>query len=221
MSVQVLDNNMRIFRKLSHLYITPYINEETVGLVKYDFRAIMGDSVVLEPDDNTVNTKDAEFYSSPLFENVQLGAVNFTAVCVDFQNPVIKEIFGFIEDVDGDGVMVAPKDYKDKWVAVEMAFQDLNLPNVVIPKLKLNTKMAINALKTGTAENTIQGRAEAQSFTVYVDDGQGGTDTILGTSTVFFLPVTAQNYDIRSNYGYMLWDNGVAMLWDDGSKVLN
>ena len=81
--------------------------------------------------------------------------------------------------------------------------------------------MAINALKTGTAENTIQGRAEAQSFTVYVDDGQGGTDTILGTSTVFFLPVTAQNYDIRSNYGYMLWDNGVAMLWDDGSKVLN
>ena len=218
MGVKDLGSNMRIFRKLTHLYITPYINEDTVGLTKYDFRAIVADSVVLEPDDNSINTKEAEFYSSPLFENVQLGAVNFTSVCIDFQNDVLKEIFGFVED---DGVLLAPSEYHDRWAVVELEFQDRNLPNVVIPKLKLNTKAVIGTLKTGSAEGTIQGKAEQQSFTVYVDDGQGGTDTVLGTSTVFFLPVNAQNYDVRSDYGYMLWDNNVAMLWDDGSNVLN
>lgn len=212
MSVLELDtNSMRVFKQLKHLYVTPYINEATVGFITYDIRAIVADSVDITQDDHTINSKDSEFTNDPIFENVQIGKFQFSATCVDFQNEIIKQIFQFDEQ---NSILFARNRNKDSWCIIELKFGD-ETPSIVIPKLKLNNKLAIGTFKTGSAEGMIQGTAREQSFTVW-----NGDDTTYGTSSLFFCPYGGK-FNVRSDYGYLLWTSGSRVLWDNSDVIIN
>jgi hypothetical protein len=217
MALKVLDvSSMRVLMSIKRLLITPYISEEVVGFDQYDLRPILGDSTNIEQQDNEVNTKEHEFSVSPLLENVTLGRFDFNAVCIDFQNPILAEMFNW--DIDElTGSAFAPAQYVERWAAIQIDFRDPSVPSIVIPKLKINAKAVIGTLKTGSAEGNIGGTAYEQSFSVF----KNGVETI-GTAPMFLFPPDADAYNIRSDYGYLLWDDGESgALWDNGDRIIN
>lgn len=217
MAVKVLDvSSMRVLMSIERILFTPYISEDVVGFDQYDIRPIVGDSTSVEQQDNELNAKEHEFTANPLLENVNLGRFDFNAVCIDFQNPILAEIFGW--DIDEvTNMAFAPDKYIERWVAIQIDFKNHNTPSIVIPKLKLNARTIIGTLKTGSAEGNIGGTAYEQSFSIF----KNGVETI-GTAPMFLFPSDCDDYNIRSNYGYLLWDDGTSMaLWDNGDRIIN
>lgn len=159
MAVTKLETGM-VFQDAEHLYITPYTDSEgtNLGTDTYDLRAIVADSMSIEQDDNETNSKEWEFGDSPLLENVTLGSFQFSATCIDFQNVVLTKLFGCEEK---NGVIMFPSQYKDLYCAVRITFANSNSKDIIIPKLKMNSKAVIGTLKTGSAEGTISGTAYA------------------------------------------------------------
>lgn len=117
MAVTKLDSGRIVFSNAAYLHVTPYTDEDTMGTTTYDLVNIVGDTLSFTPDDNTVNSKASEFSDSPLFENITLGSVQFAATCIDFQNDVMKNIFGWQEI---GGAIAAPSSYKDIYAVVEV-----------------------------------------------------------------------------------------------------
>lgn len=150
-----LDTNVRTFSNAIGMTIQPYSDNDTLGDTIYDVTEIVADTVSIEPDDNEVNTVDAEFRDTPLFENVTLGQVQFAATCVDFQNAMMKAIFGWSES--GTGVF-APTSYTDLYAAIVVKFTNAD---IVLPKVKMNSKAVIGTLKTGYGEGQLAGTAYA------------------------------------------------------------
>lgn len=181
MAVTTLDSGRIVFSNASHLYVTPYTAEDTIGTSTYDIRAIVADSISIEQDENTVNTKDWEFGSTPLFENIILGNFQFSATCIDFQNDILTELFGCTKDGD---VIMFPSQYDDLYAVVRITFKDSN-KDVIIPKLKLNSRAVIGTLKTGSAEGMLTGTAYS---TVVVS---GSTATAAYETPMVIAPSTA------------------------------
>ena len=200
MSVKVIENGM-VFQDAKNLYITPYTDANTVGDSTYDIRAIVADSMSIEQDDNSVNTKDWEFGDSPLLENTTLGKFQFSATCVDFQNEIMMLLFGYKQLGDGAAddtkIITAPTIYKDLYVAVRIVFEESASKDIIIPKLKLNSKAVIGTLKTGSAEGTISG-------TAYTTTVQGAPASSGGTGpkeeTTMFMAPNAMAEGISSTW---------------------
>lgn len=147
-----------VLSNAQYIHITPYTSEDNIGTQTYDIVDIVSDSLSFTPDDNSVSAKESEFSDMPLFENVILGKYQLAATCIDFQNVVMSAIYGW--ETDNEGNVYAPYDYKDKYVLVEIGFRNTDIV-VVAPKVKLNSKVTIGSLKTGTAEGNIAGTAYA------------------------------------------------------------
>ena len=111
MAATVLDSGRRVFTNLKSILFTPYTDESTIGETTYDLVNIVGDTTSVEQADNDVQTIEHEFSSSPLYEAVTLGDKTFTCECIDFQNDVLKNLFGWVTEDGGDAF--APLDYKD------------------------------------------------------------------------------------------------------------
>lgn len=150
-----LDEGRIVLSNAAYFHVTPYTNEDTIGGTTYDIVNIVADTLSLTPDDNTVNAKEWEFGDTPLFENITLGKIQFAATCIDFQNEVLKAMFGWKEL---GGALVAPNSYKDLYAVAEIGFKNEDTV-VVVPKLKLNSKAIISTLKTGTGEGNLAGTA--------------------------------------------------------------
>lgn len=155
MAVTTLDTGRVIFSNAKYVNFTPYTSEDEIGAVTYDIASIVGDTLSFTPDDNTVNAKESEFKDDPLFESVTLGKYQFAATCIDFQNDIMKEIFGWTTDTTG---AYAPVAYANKYVAIEIGFHDSDIV-VVAPKVKLNSKATLASFKTGTGEGNLAGSA--------------------------------------------------------------
>lgn len=138
-----------------YMVVTPYVSDSEIGTQSYDIVDVVADSLSFTPDDNTVNTKEWEFGDSPLVENITLGKIQFAATCVNFNNTIMEELFGW--KLEG-GNVYAPSSYKDLYVALEVGFKNEGIA-VVVPKLKLNSKAVISTLKTGTGECQLAGTA--------------------------------------------------------------
>ena len=153
----------RVFSNLSKALFTPWVTESTpgsdkkterVGDITYDLADIVADTTSVEQADNEINTIEHEFSSSPLFENVNLGEKTFTTECVDFQNAVLKELFGWETSTQGDAF--APVGYKDLYCLVELHFN--STPDIlVLPKVKLNSRAVIASMKTDVSRANITG----------------------------------------------------------------
>lgn len=183
MAVTKLDSGRIVLSNAAYLHVTPYTDEDTIGTTTYDIVNIVGDTLSFTPDDNTVNEKPWEFGDAPLFENITLGKTQFAATCIDFQNDVMKVLFGWKEI---GGALAAPSTYKDLYAVVEVGFQNESTV-LVVPKLKLNSKAVISTLKTGTGEGQLAGTAYAADITI----GEATDD-----SPMLFLPEEVTTYTI-------------------------
>lgn len=191
MAVTTLDTGRLVFSNAKYVNFTPYTNEDEIGAVTYDIASIVGDTLSFTPDDNTVNAKESEFKDDPLFESVTLGKYQFAATCIDFQNDIMKEIFGWETDTTG---AYAPVAYANKYVAIEIGFHDSEAV-VVAPKVKLNSKATLASFKTGTGEGNLAGTAYSSEVNTkpcpiaFVKVSTDTTYTIKsGTATKTFKP---------------------------------
>lgn len=119
MAKQKMDTGVITLSNAIGMEITPYVSNDGVlelGDTTYDITEIVADTVSITPDDNEVNTVDAEFRDTPLFENVTLGQVQFAATCTDFQNDMMKAIFGWTEHTEYKSVSVSGFTTKDDYV---------------------------------------------------------------------------------------------------------
>lgn len=183
MAVKTLDDGRIVLSNADYFHVTPYVKEDELGTQTYDIVNIVADTLSFTPDDNTVNAKEWEFGDTPLFENITLGKIQFAATCIDFQNDVLKTLFGWQEV---GGALVAPNGYKDLYAVVEVGFKNEDV-KVVVPKLKLNSKAVISTLKTGTGEGMLAGTAYNQEMTIGSDEAE---------TPMAFLGETATTYTI-------------------------
>lgn len=159
------DTGRIICSNAAYVHITPWENEDGFGAspVTYDVVDIVGDSLSFTPDDNTVNAKESEFKDDPLFENIALGKYQLAGTCIDFQNDVMKAIYGWY--VDGNGNAYAPNGYKDRFATIEIGFRNEDVV-LVAPKVKLNTKATFSTFKTGSSEGSLAGTAYSDALKV-------------------------------------------------------
>ena len=150
----VIDSGRRVFSNLKYLYFTPWTDEATLGEDTYDLVNIVGDTTSSEQDENEVNEIAHEFSNEPLYENINLGKKNFSTECIDFQNDVVKELFGW--ETDENGNAFAPITYKPLYCKIEMGFNSTD-DVIVLPKVKLNSRAVIASMKTDAAKGNITG----------------------------------------------------------------
>lgn len=154
MATTVLDAGRRVFANLKYLYFTPWTDESTLGSTTYDLVNIVGDTTSVEQDENEINELPHEFSSENLYENVTLGKKNFATECIDFQNDVLKQLFGW--EVGEGGDAFAPITYKDLYCKIEMGFNSTD-DVIVLPKVKLNSRAVIASMKTDASRGNIAG----------------------------------------------------------------
>lgn len=159
------DTGRIVCSNAAYVHITPWENEDGFGAspVTYDVVDIVGDSLSFTPDDNTVNAKESEFKDDPLFENITLGKYQLAGTCIDFQNDVMKAIYGW--EVDEGGNAYAPNGYKDRFATIEIGFRNEDVV-LVAPKVKLNTKATFSTFKTGSSEGSLAGTAYSDALKV-------------------------------------------------------
>lgn len=174
----------------AYVHITPWQNEDTIGAETFDIIDIVGDTLSFTPDDNTVNSKEAEFKDDPLFENITLGKYQFAGTCIDFQNVVMKAIYGW--ETDEAGNAYAPVGYTDKFATIEIGFRNEDVV-VVAPKVKMNSKATFANFKTGSSEGAMAG-------TAYSDTIKAGSSTAKETSLAMLksTSVTPATYTIKT-----------------------
>lgn len=187
MAATVLDAGRRVFTNLKSIIFTPWKSESELGDTSYDLVNIVGDTTSVEQADNDVQTIEHEFSSSPLYESVTLGDKTFSCECIDFQNDVLKNLFGW-DAVEG-GDAFAPLDYKDLYCKVEMQFNSTK-DIVVLPKLKMNSKAVLSSLKTDASRATISGTC----YPAFVKAGEKEVKTdmaIIGSTNASTYSVSA------------------------------
>jgi hypothetical protein len=171
----------RVFANLKHLKFTPWKSEGELGSDSFDLIDIVGDTTSLEQADNEVNELAHEFQTEPLYENVTLGKKTFTTECIDLQNEVLAQLFGWTVD-DTNKIAFAPTAYKDLYCQIEMGFNSTN-DVVVLPKVKLNSRAVFASLKTDASRANITGTC----YSAYVKASSGNAqDTdmaIIGADT--------------------------------------
>ena len=179
-----LDAGRRVFANLKYLYFTPWKSESEAGDTAYDLVNIVADTTNVEQAENDVNALEHEFSNEPLYENINLGDKTFATECIDFQDNVLKELFGW--ETDKDGNMYAPTTYKDLYCQIEMGFNSTN-DVIVLPKVKLNSRAVIASMKTDASRGNITGTC----YTAYVNGKEtdmavikAGTDGVVPTYTV-------------------------------------
>ena len=188
MTTTVLDSGRRVFANLKYLYFTPWTDESTLGDTTYDLVNIVGDTTSNEQAENEVNALDHEFSSEPLYENVTLGAKTFTTECIDFQNDVLKELFGW--ETDEAGNALAPITYKDLYCKVEMGFNSTE-DIIVLPKVKLNSRAILASMKTDASRGNIAGTC----YSAWVKAG-----TLVGeTDMAVVAKANATTYEVSAN----------------------
>lgn len=163
-STTIIDTGKRVFSNLKYLYFRPWTSDSVLGATIYDLVNVVGDSTSVEQADNDVQSLDHEFSNEPLYENIQLGKKTFTCECIDFQNDVLKNLFGW--EVSEGGDAAAPLIYKDLYVLVEMGFNSTD-DVVVLPKVKINSKAVLSSMKTNASRGTITGTC----YSAYVKAG--------------------------------------------------
>lgn len=161
----VVDSGRTVFTGLKYMYITPWVAQaDGTGLElaedTYEIVNIVGDSTSLEQEDNDVQEVEHEFSSTPLYEAVTLGKKTFTAECADYQEKVLVNLFGWekgeVTEGEESDVQYAPTGYKEFYAAIELGFNSTDKV-VVLPKVRLDSKVALASMKTDISRATITG----------------------------------------------------------------
>lgn len=157
MAIKTVDDGRIVFTGLKYMYITPWEKGDdgrlTLSTTTYEIVNIVGDSTSLEQEDNDVTEVEHEFSSTPLYEAVTLGKKTFTAECADYQEDVLVNLFGW-EKVGN--AIAAPSGYKEFFAAIELGFNSTD-EVVVLPKVRMDSKVTLASMKTDISRATISG----------------------------------------------------------------
>lgn len=146
-----LDSGQRRFQDAKGMFITPYDEDGLLGDTTYDIHDIVGDTLSITQDDAEKTEIPWEFGDDNLDENVKLGNKNFTCQCLDFQDDVMKALFG-CEVVKG--ALVFPKEYKDLYVMIRVVFDNVDF---VLPYVKMDAKATMENMRTDIARGDLSG----------------------------------------------------------------
>lgn len=139
------------------------LEEET-----YDIFAIVGDTLSITQDEESTEEVPHEFSDENLEENTTLGDINFTADCTDYQDSMLKQIYGY-KDINGS--LVAPNSYKDRYAMIRITFDHSSgQKDVVLPFVKLNSRPVLEGMRTGTATGQITGIAKSRNIVITVGE---------------------------------------------------
>lgn len=168
-----IDSGKVVFTGLKYMYITPWEKQEDGSFElsdsTYEIVNIVGDTTSLEQEDNESTAIEHEFSGTPLYEAVTLGSRTFTAECADYQKDVLEKLFGW--EVQGSGeseVVYAPSGYETFFAAIELGFNSTDKV-VVLPKVRLDSKVTLASMKTDIGRATISGTA----YQAYAKVGSG------------------------------------------------
>lgn len=186
-SLTTYDANRRVFTNLKYLYFGVWTDESTAPEAYIDLVNIVGDTTTVEQAENEVNELPHEFSSEPLFENINLGKKTFTTECIDFQNPVLKDLFGWKTDDAGNAF--APVTYKDLYCTIEMGFNTTE-DVIVLPKVKLNSRAVLSSMKTDASRGNITGTC----YSAYVTSGS----MIAETDMAVIAKANVESYEISA-----------------------
>ena len=204
MSLIETKTGRKFLRKAESMMLVPYVYDDTDGVEDYvlgsevyDISAVIGDSIVLEQKDGEVEEKFNEFVQSPLVRNVTAGAYDFTAQCLDLQDKVLRALFGAYtaSGTNGvvNGVAALPDDYQLQYAMIRIRFHDINLSDVILPKVQMNSKLLMQQMKTRGSQGNVSGTALSQRVAVIDRDASSPMALQFGSGVVgesTFVPLT-------------------------------
>lgn len=171
MSIVKINSKQVRFQDPTGVIFIPWVSG-VLGGNGYDVHDIVGDTFSLTQDDADRTEIPWEFGDDPLDENVSLGNRNVTMQCLDFQNEIMKNLFGW--DTDTDGFAVAPSQYKDLYCMIILQFEG---KSVVMPKVKMDAKTTLESLRTDIARGELSG--VLYSAPIALDGVDSGMETAL------------------------------------------
>ena len=162
-----LDSGKVLLTNLKYMKVIPYTDEtgDTLGTKSFTFDTLLADSVSVQQDDNTVNSRDSETKDEPALENTILGKYQVAATSLDVQDKILEAMMSWVVGTTDTTVSYAPTSYKPKWCMIIFAFNSTN-KCFVAPKVKLNSKVVIASLKTSSGQIDIAGTAYAGKLTI-------------------------------------------------------
>lgn len=188
-----------IFKDAESMLVMPYVYNSTskdyvLGNDIYDLSAIIGDSIVIEQSEGNTTTKENEFVASPLLMNASGGKYGFTAQILDLQNAVLKALFNALTVSGVEGLAAFNDDYTPLYALIRISFADSGTPDVILPKVQLNSRLFIQQLHTRAGQGNISGTAMACDVCVQ-NSAQAGSllqfsspNTYVVLTPVLFLP---------------------------------
>lgn len=156
-----------VLTNLKYMKVIPYTDDsgDTLGTESFTFDTLLADSVSVQQDDNTVNSRDSETKDEPALENTVLGKYQIAATSLDVQDKILEAMMSWVIGTTDTTVAYAPTAYKPKWCMIIFAFNSTD-KCFVAPKVKLNSKIVIASLKTSSGELQIAGTAYAGKLTI-------------------------------------------------------
>ena len=136
----------------------PETNVWAKGTDGFSLDDIVADTTSISQNDPEINAVDCETRDEPIYENVTLGSYNFSCESGNIDKDILKDGLGY--KVSGAGPTFkayAPDSYKELWAEVEVQF--VNGSSLVLPKVKLSSKIDASSLKTGIVRGVISGTA--------------------------------------------------------------
>ena len=156
--------NQRRFQDPIAMFVTPYVYDADMNLnlgeITYDIHDIVGDTIALTQDDPDTTEIPWEFGDDPLDTNVKAGAKNFTCQCLDFQDDVLKALFGCRVL---NGATIWPTGYEDLYVYIRVVFENFDL---VMPYVKMDAKTTLENMRTDIARGELSGTLMSKELTI-------------------------------------------------------
>ena len=153
-----------VLKKAESMMVVPYVydstlNDYVLGEDVYDISAVIGDSIVIEQSDGSTTAKENEFVGSPLLEAVSGSKYEFTAQCIDLQDSVLKSMFGAMTVEGVNGAVAFNDDFVKIYALIRVRFKEESIPDVILPKVQMNSKLFINQLSSRMSQGNIAGTA--------------------------------------------------------------
>lgn len=153
MSLTKINSGQVRFQDPTSVVFIPW-SEGAPGTDGYDIHDIVGDTFSLTQDDADRTEIPWEFGDDPLDENISLGNRNLTMQCLDYQDDIMATLFGW--DTETDGFSVAPSQYSELFCTIVLRFGGIG-KNIVMPKVKMDSKTAFENLRTDIARGELGG----------------------------------------------------------------
>lgn len=150
------------FIKPDYIVATVFAGTETDGVptgTPYILEDVIEDTTSIAQDDNETTDIECETSDSPVVSIVKLGKWQVSAEVGDTQKALLQALCGFT--TEGDKTY-APSTYKKMYIKFDIVFKTGadSYAAYVVPRLQLNTKLAIESLNSNLGRIALAGTAQ-------------------------------------------------------------